>query len=102
MELAGAQNADVHHVVCTIMIWGVALIWRLCGGSSDHQETCKQENRSAARTINQPSKIYAACKRLAQNCAVSHSKGDCGNNLGASWRGQKSKIAANDIVEATQ
>jgi hypothetical protein len=28
------------------------------------------------------------------------SKGDCGYDLGASWHGQKSKIAANDIVEA--
>ena len=99
---AGAQSADVYHAVYTIAMWGVAPIWRLCGGGSDHQEIWKQEIEAPPEQSITRRRVYAACKRVALDCTVSHSKGDRGNNLGASWYGQKSKIAANDIVEATR
>jgi hypothetical protein len=63
-----------------------------------------EARKSKRRPNNQsPVEEYMRLASVSLGTARYHiQKGDCGNNLGASWRGQKSKIAENDIVEATQ
>jgi len=67
-----------------------------------HQEPGREKIEALPEQSITPPKSIGGLQAFAYDSAVSHSKGDGGNSLGASWNGQKSKIATNDIVEASQ